>query len=129
MYLFQDSFVRRLCVSRIKIPTLFANCNHSTNESFLVTSFNFVSFRAGTYWNISPTLTGVLMYICILINFFFFCFLISYKKKGKKVFKKCIQIPYMLIILYDDIFVDKFFTTITSFFSLFFCELSLLFCC
>ena len=34
-----------------------------------MTSFNAVSFSAGTYWNVSPALSGVLLYLkyCVFI--------------------------------------------------------------
>ena len=32
------------------------------NPSFLIASFNAVSFSAGNYWNVSTALSGVLLY-------------------------------------------------------------------
>ena len=56
MYLFQNSFVS---LSRIKISTILASCNHSKNYvSFLVAPFNAVLFCAGTYWNVTTALSG-----------------------------------------------------------------------
>ena len=60
MYLFQCSFV---FVQNKDCNCIFQSRNHSTNVSFLVASFNAVSFSTGNYWNVTPALCGVLLYI------------------------------------------------------------------
>ena len=45
------------------MSSIFRGRNYSTYASFLVASFNAVSFRGGIHWKISPDLSGVLLYI------------------------------------------------------------------
>ena len=60
IYIFQRSFVS---LSTIKTPTVFSEVTITIqNASFLDASCNAVSFSAGTYWQVSPALSGVLLY-------------------------------------------------------------------
>ena len=56
MYLFQPCFVQNKDSNCI-----FRSRNHSTDTSFLVASFNAVSFSAVTYLNVSQALSGALL--------------------------------------------------------------------
>ena len=76
MNLFQRSFAS---LPRIKIPTVLLYF-HSKNASFFFASFSAVSFSAGTYWNVSATLSGFLLYFIatLLHNKYFSLLLISW---------------------------------------------------